>query len=212
MRETELIVVRHGETEWNVAGREQGQFDSELTARGKAQARAVAERLQGRRVAAIFTSDLWRALQTANIIAAATGSTVIGDARLRERHLGVFQGLTWPEIKTQYPNEYREFQTGNPDYVITGGESARQRFERTVGCVEEIARRHPGESLVIVAHGGVLNGLFRHVLHIPLEAPRRFKLWNASLNVFYFGETGDWMLGTWGDTAHLSNLGTLDDR
>ena len=211
MCETKLIVVRHGESVWNAEGRQQGHLDSGLSPRGLSQARLLAKRLRGCSLAAIYTSELGRARQTAEIIAHHVTAPVVSDARLRERHLGVFQGLTWAEAKTQWPVEYAAFQTGDVDYVIPGGESARQRFTRTVGAIEEIARRHLGAAVLLVTHGGVLNGLFRRVLGIPLEAPRRFKLWNASLNVFSYRANGDWLLGTWGDTAHLEELGTLDD-
>ena len=210
MNTAEVIVVRHGESEWNREGRQQGHLDSGLSARGKAQAEAIAHRLAERSFAALYSSDLGRAHQTAKIIADVTGHTAILDARLRERNLGIFEGLTWPEIEQRYPEDCRSFRTGDPDYVIPNGESARRRFCRTVGCLEEIAGNHAGEVIVIVAHGGVLSGLFRKALGIPLEAPRRFRLWNAGLNTFFF-EDGSWTLGSWGDVAHLADIGTLYD-
>jgi probable phosphoglycerate mutase len=208
---TRLIVVRHGETQANLDGRWQGHGDSPLTKTGIAQAQAVAQRLQGYRFSRLYSSDLGRALQTARIIADRTGHEIVLDERLRERHLGIFQGLTRAEMAARYPEEWHLYRTAGPDVVIPGGESARQRFERSTSCLREIALNHPGETLVIVTHGGVLNGLLRHTLDIPLEAPRRFRIPNAGINVFLFdGE--NWLLETWGDTSHLQDRAALDDN
>jgi probable phosphoglycerate mutase len=208
---TKLIVVRHGETHANLYGRWQGHSDSPLTKAGIAQAEAVAQRLKGCRFSRLYSSDLGRALQTAQIIADRTGHEIILDERLRERHLGVFQGLTRAEMEATYPEEWHLYRTAGPDYAIPGGESAPQRFERSTTCLREIATHHPGETVVIITHGGVLNGLLRHTLGIPLEAPRRFRIWNASINVFLFdGE--NWLLDTWGDVSHLRDHAVLDDN
>jgi len=201
MQATRLIVIRHGESKWNREGRQQGHLDSGLTETGIAQVRAIAERLRKQSFTALYSSDLGRAYQTAEIIASQTGHRVVTDERLRERNLGIFQGHTWDEIERKYPEELHSYRTSGPGYVIPQGESVRQRVQRTVGCLEELATRHRGESIVVVAHSGVLNGLLRRTLGIPLEQRRRFKLWNASLNVFLY-EDGTWTLGTWGDVAH----------
>ena len=93
-------------------------------------------------------------------------------------------------------------RTVGPEYVIPGGESVRQQIERNVGFLNEVAMKHMGEKVVVVTHGGVVSGLFRHTLNIPLDAPRRFEFVNAGLNVFAY-EEGNWMLRTWGDVSHL---------
>jgi probable phosphoglycerate mutase len=206
----EVIVVRHGETEWNRIGRQQGHLDSPLSETGIAQAEAIAERLAGEEFTALYSSDLGRAFHTAERIAARTGREIIKDARLRERHLGIFQGLTREEAHVKHPDESERLDSGDPDYRIPGGESARARYERMVACIEEIAARHPGERIVIVSHGGALRSLFYRTVGIPLSAPRAFKLFNASINRFYF-EDGAWKLATWGDISHLDGLDTIDD-
>jgi probable phosphoglycerate mutase len=206
----ELIVVRHGATEWNKIGRQQGHLDSPLSETGIAQAEVIAERLSREKFTALYSSDLGRAYGTAEYIAARTGHEIIAEKRLRERNLGVFQGRTWDEIEEELPEEVAAFRTGDPDYRIPEGESARERYERTVGCIEQIAAQHPGERIVIVAHGGVLDGLFRRALGIDLTEPRRFKLFNASVNTFLV-EDGSWKLATWGDICHLGEIGGLDD-
>ena len=111
MRRTQLIVVRHGETEWNIAGIRQGHLDSRLTARGMAQAKALAQRLARERFTALYSSDLGRAVQTAMSVADLTGHEVVTDARLRERHLGIFQGLNADEILRRFPEERRMLRT-----------------------------------------------------------------------------------------------------
>lgn len=206
----ELIIVRHGETVWNALGRQQGHLDSPLSPLGIRQAEAIAERLSTERFDALYTSDLGRAHATAQRIAARTGREVIVDKGLRERNLGIFQALTMEEVAARYPEEYARFKSGDPDYRIPRGESARERHERIVAAVGKIVSRHAGGRIVIVAHGGVLQSLFRHAVGLPLSAPRTFKLFNASLNTF-FVENGSWKLGAWGDTNHLRAIGTQDD-
>jgi probable phosphoglycerate mutase len=209
MEPTHLIIIRHGQTQWNIAGIRQGHLDSPLTERGVAQAKALGRRLAHESFRALYSSDLGRAVGTAKMIAAMTGHEVFTDARLRERHLGVFQGLTAEQLKEKFPEEYRLHRTMGPEYVIPGGESVRQQVERNVECLTAIAKNHTGETIVVVTHGGVLSGFLRHALSIPLEAPRRFEFVNAGLNVFAY-ENGDWFLQTWGDISHLGAAGTCD--
>jgi probable phosphoglycerate mutase len=202
MIRTQIIIVRHGQTQWNIRKIRQGHLDSELTDKGVAQARALGQRIARENFTALYSSDLGRALHTARMIAAVTGHEIVTDERLRERHLGVFQGLSGDEIKDKHPEEYRMHRTLGPEYVIPGGESVRQQVARNVDCLDEIALKHPGEKVVVVTHGGVVSGLFRHALNIPLDAPRRFEFVNAGLNVFAY-EEGHWILRTWGDVSHL---------
>ena len=203
---TELIVVRHGETFWNSEGLIQGHLDTDLSPMGIRQAEAIAERLAEEKFVAIYSSDLKRAYQTAEYLAGKTGHKITADRRLRERNLGIFQGLTMDEVEQRYPGEFNLYKTGGPDYVVPDGESRRQQFERAIDCIKEISVRHNGESIVIVTHGGVLSGLFRYVLDIPIFAPTRFKLFNASINTFFI-ENGIWLLGCWGDVGHLRDIG-----
>jgi probable phosphoglycerate mutase len=209
MRRTRVIIVRHGQTQWNLKLIRQGHLDSPLTERGIAQAKALGERLAQEEIGGLYSSDLGRAVQTAEMIAAVTGHAVVTDVRLRERNLGVFQGLGRQEIERQFPEEYRLHRSLGPDYVIPSGESVIQQVERNLSCLSEIAERHGSETVVVVTHGGVLSGLFRHTFSIPFGAPRRFEFMNASLNVFNY-EDGDWFLQTWGDVSHLGTVGTGD--
>ena len=203
MQRTQVIIVRHGETEWNLKGIRQGHFDSRLTTKGMAQAKALGARLGREKFTSLYSSDLGRAVETAQAIANVTGHAIVTDARLRERHLGIFQGLNGDEISAKHPKERRLMRSEGPGYVIPGGESMVQQVERNVGCLNELAAKHQGEQIVAVTHGGVVSGFFRYTLEISLEAPRRFEFVNAGINVFAHDD-GNWMLLTWGDVSHLA--------
>lgn len=198
---TKLIIVRHGETQWNVENREMGQLDAELTPRGLAQAEQLAARLQRVGFARVYSSDLGRAARTAEIIAKTSGVDVSLDIDLRERHMGIFQGLTPLEMRQRFPFERQRFEE-EPDYPIPGGESGPQRSARTIPAITGIAERHPGETTVIVTHSGVLRGFFEYVLAMSSGQGWRFRRDNASYNAFEF-EDGKWTLVTWNDTSHL---------
>jgi probable phosphoglycerate mutase len=201
---TELILIRHGETEWNARGRLQGHLDSPLSARGLRQADALAARLASVSFHALYSSDLGRALETARRIAARTSHPVLQDMRLRERGLGLLEGLTREEASQRHPEVFAEYAAGGPDFVIPGGESASQRLRHALECLEELAARHAGARIVVVTHGGVLSSLFRHCLGIPPGAPRSFSVLNASWSRFDH-HAGAFRLVTWGDVNHLSD-------
>lgn len=210
MNATQIIVLRHGETVWNVEGRYQGHLDSPLTAAGLAQGKAMAQRLAHIPFRALYSSDLGRARQTAELIGVATGQAIRFEPDLRERHLGIFQGVAKAEVPSRFPREFDDFRRGGPDHIIPEGESARQRYEIVTACLEKLASNHAGQTLVVVAHGGTLSALLRYVLKIPLEVPRRFRLPNAAFNRFAW-ESGRWYLETWGDTSHWQTPVSSDD-
>jgi probable phosphoglycerate mutase len=209
MDRAQIIIVRHGQTEWNIKGIRQGNLDSRLTEKGMAQAKALAQRLAREHFKALYSSDLGRAVQTAQEVASVTGHEIITDPRLRERHLGIFQGLSGEEIKQKHPEEYKLHRSLGPDYVIPGGESVKQQVVRNITYLNEIGSKHLGETIVVVTHGGVISGLFRHTFSIPFNAPRRFEFTNAGLNIFAY-EEGNWFLLTWGDVSHLAPDGRTE--
>ncbi|HUX21967.1 MAG TPA: histidine phosphatase family protein [Spirochaetia bacterium] len=227
---TRVLLVRHGETVWNKEGRIQGHLDSDLTPRGVAQASSVASRLKGYGFDALYSSDLGRAFKTAERIAAATGCRIIREPRLRERNLGIFQGMTEGEILERYPVEWERFRSMEPDYRIPDGESSRDRILRSESLLDEVAERHSGETVLFVTHGGILDGIFRLVTGLPLDLPRQFKIWNAGVNVISRAALGTqedtgplfsggpasapaegWMIELWGDTGSLASGEVLDD-
>ncbi len=207
---TKIIVVRHGETEWNRAHIFQGQLDSPLSELGIQQANAVAAALAEEKIDVVYASDLGRALHTAKIISAPHQLAVLTDKRLRERHLGIFQGLNKKEMLDQFSEDVQKYRSGDPDHVIPDGESSRQRYERSITCLQELADQHAGETILIVTHGGVLRGFLEMVLNLPMNGKRRFSLYNAGIARFSLLH-GHWMLDSWGETWHLRHLDVKDD-
>ncbi len=188
----------------------QGHLDSDLTELGIRQAQAVAERLEQEPFTALYSSDLQRAYRTAESIAAKTGHSIITEPALRERRLGLFQGFTLAELPAHYPDEFERYVARDPDYVVPNGESVAQKHKRALECLARIGERHPGERVVGITHGGILDSILRHVLNINLSEPRRFKILNASIHTFLW-ENGLWILHTWGDVTHLHGLSARDD-
>lgn len=201
--ETEVVLIRHGQTRWNLEGRWQGHADSPLTEFGLNQAKALAERLSNMAFSALYSSDLGRARETAGIIARRTGHDILFDARLRERNVGIFQGLTLSEMQERFPEAFEKYRLFDQDAVIPGGESMNQRYAVNIQCINEIAEKHRGQSVVVVTHGGVLNSMFRYVLKLPPEANRRYQIKNTAINAFLWGPNG-WVLQTWGDISHVN--------
>jgi probable phosphoglycerate mutase len=197
-----LLVVRHGETAWNVEGRIQGHRDSPLTPAGVAQARAVAERLRGERLSALFGSDLGRAVETARHVADATRLALRLHPGLRERAYGVFEGLTWEEIERTWPEDFARARARDPEHVVPAGESAARFRERVLATLARIAASSAGKRIAIVTHGGVLDVLYREVRKLSLAAPREHSVRNATLNVFRWS-AGALELERWGDLDHL---------
>ena len=202
---TELVVIRHGETVWNSERRMQGQTNSVLSARGRAQALALGQRMRSERFDFLYSSDLSRAHETAQAIGAVTGHEVRLDRRLRERGFGIFEGLTRAEMETRYPAEFERFRLRDPDYTIPGGESPRAFYERSMTCFLDLIERHRGRRMVIVAHGLLLDSLYRAAHDLDLLAPRSLDLVNAGLNTFRHHD-GRWQMLVWGDRAHLDNI------
>ena len=197
-----LILIRHGETLWNQEHRMQGHADSPLTPVGVTQARQLASRLAQIQFAALYSSDLGRALETARSVAQATGHEVVVDARLRERNFGVFEGLTGAEMHERYPEVFTQFKTRDPGFAVPGGESALEFRDRALGCLQEIAQRHLGEIAVVVTHGLVLDMVYRSAYRIALDEKRDFELVNAGINRCRFNRDV-WQVDVWGDGSHL---------
>jgi len=210
MSETVLTLVRHGETEWNAAGRIQGHLDIPLSDIGLAQAAAIGWRLGGERFDTILSSDLQRALQTARSLVRPPGQTILRDARLRERHLGVLQGLTGEEAAIRQPHAWGVFKARNPEAALEGGETLGEFSRRVVALIDELLRAHAGSRLLLVTHGGVLDAAYRHATGLPLNAPRDFPIYNASVNVLRHRDSV-WTVESWEDVSHLPQELAMDD-
>ena len=211
MEATRLIVLRHGETAWNVDTRIQGQLDIGLNATGVRQAQQLGEALADETVAAIYASDLARARDTALAVAGPLGMEVVAEPRLRERAFGQFEGRTFADIEANSPDEARRWRTRDPDFEPEGGESLIVFRRRVTAVASELAARHPGALVVLVAHGGVMDVLYRAATGQELQAPRTWHLGNAAINRLLWTPQGLTLVG-WGDTAHLMDEPSLDER
>lgn len=203
MPATRICLVRHGETAWNVEKRLQGQLDVPLNAVGEAQARATAQGLEGQRFAALYSSDLSRARQTAEAIAQVVNLPIHLQAQLRERQYGIFERLTYTEAEARYPSEYARLHARDPDFVIPQGESLRQMVQRVGSCLRSLVADHPGQQILLVAHGGVLDAIRRIVTGKPLDEPRDFQISNAALNWLEFHPQNGWKILAWDQRDHL---------
>jgi probable phosphoglycerate mutase len=205
---TKIILIRHGETNWNAEGRIQGHLPVPLNRRGLAQAAAVADRMKNVTVDAVYSSDLLRAHQTAEAIARLDGHEIHDDARLREWDLGMLSGLLRTEAERDHPQAARIYREYLVEAPIPGGESIRQRFERVTEAVEEIAGRHDGQRVLIVTHGGPLGDCYRRAVGKGVEERMKIDLLNASVNRIRI-EEGRWELEAWAQVSHLEAIGSL---
>lgn len=166
---TTLHLIRHGQTDWNLAGRYQGQADVPLNDCGRAQASLLAARLAGARFDAIFSSDLSRALETARALAALTGLPVHTDRRLREIHQGEWEGMLIHDIRDGYPERFARAQVDPLLPRAPGGESVGQVAGRMSSAADEIARAHPGGTVLLVSHGLAIAALYCLARRLPLS-------------------------------------------
>lgn len=208
MSATTLVLVRHGETAWNAEGRVQGQTDVPLNDVGRAQAEALVPVLGAERFAAIYSSDLLRVRETAQPTARVLRLDAALDAGLRERHYGQFETLTYLECAARFPAEFERFRAKELDFDFGTGESLRDFNARAIACVHSIAARHPGASVLVFTHGGVLEMLLREATARGLRSSRDFEIPNAAINRFDFA-AGAWTLRAWAERAHLE--AALDD-
>jgi len=151
---TELLLVRHGETDWNRDRRFQGHADPPLNEAGREQAHALAAELAGEAIELVYTSDLARARETAEIVAARLGADVVALRELREIDVGDWQGLTWPEIEERYPEGAQAWHEHGSGWKA--GETYDELGERVVAALREIAARHPAQRVLVVGHGGTI--------------------------------------------------------
>lgn len=210
---TRIIAIRHGETAWNVDTRLQGHLDIGLNARGQWQAARAAEALADEDIAAIYSSDLARASATAQAIADKSSRLVARQLRLntglRERGFGIFEGRTYAEVASGWPKESQRWRQRDPHFAPHGGESLVQVRDRIAATVNALASQHVGEQIVLVAHGGVMDALYRLATRQEIESPRTWDLGNAAINRLLWTPDGLSLVG-WSDTRHLDDV-TLDE-
>lgn len=204
---TEILLIRHGETAWNFEARLQGHLDIALNPNGVAQAQLLAQALHAEPLDAIIASDLQRARQTAEAIAATRGMTVTIDSALRERCFGAFEGLLYDEIEVHFPQAYQQWKAREVDARYPSGkhqaETLREFSARSLRSVIGHAQRHRGQRIAIVTHGGVLDCLYRAARDIDLARARDFDIRNTAVNRFSWDGT-ILKLTRWGDVSHLA--------
>ena len=206
---TRILAIRHGETAWNVDARMQGQLDIPLNDTGRWQAHRLALAVSDEDIAAVYASDLLRAFQTAQAVAKGCGRPIVTDIGLRERGFGVFEGFTFNEIEARWPQQSERWRRRDPDFAPDGGESLRDFYARSIEATTRLAAAHPGETIALVAHGGVMDCLYRAASRLDLQAPRSWQLLNASVNRLLLTESGLTLVG-WNDTYHLEDS-SLDE-
>lgn len=202
---TTLLLLRHGETEWNLSGRWQGQAaDTRLTELGRLQARRVAGRLRSYPIDAIYSSDLRRALETAEIVGQTLEMMPLAEPGLRESDIGIWTGLTWEEIAARFPDEIAAMLAGQ-DVRRGGGETYGELQARLAGAVDQIVARHPGQTVLLVSHGAAVRTLVAHALDASLAQMHRIAIGgNTALSVVQM-RRGALHLVSYNDTAHLDN-------
>jgi 2,3-bisphosphoglycerate-dependent phosphoglycerate mutase len=202
---TYIFLLRHGQTAWNAEQRIQGQLDVPLNANGLWQAQRLADALHSESITAIYSSDLMRPRQTIAPLAQRLGLDVALDASLRERAFGSFEGRTYQEIDQRWPEHAVQWRGRDPHYRPGGGEDLLTFNERCVSTVLRLAAAHAGQTITIVAHGGVLDCVYRAALRIDLSAPRSWTIDNAVINRLLWTPEGLSVVG-WNDGAHLEVL------
>ncbi len=202
---TRICFIRHGETDWNVAKRIQGQTDVPLNETGRSQALAMAFNAAHHDFNAVYSSDLMRAMDTATGVAERSGLEVNKLPQLRERHFGVFQGYTAEEGLQRYPEAQVWYTARDVDYDFATGESLLQFSERVSEAVAYLTQQHPDQTLAVISHAGVLEIIYRKATGRPLHTPRDFVIPNCALNWFNFDEKG-WHLEAWDDHHHLKKV------
>lgn len=183
---TRLILIRHGETEWNRLGRWQGQTDVPLNPGGRRQARDLADRFQHEPLDSVYSSDLRRARETAQVLAEATGAPLVEDPRLREIHLGTWEGLLFDEIRRRDGDRLDRFRAEPASERAPGGEGVLDVQRRSLAALDEIVRTHPHGSVALVSHGLTLAVIKIRLLGLPLESVWEVEPANAAPEEYHW--------------------------
>ncbi|HEY3581977.1 MAG TPA: histidine phosphatase family protein [Pyrinomonadaceae bacterium] len=207
LNETHVLLIRHGQSEGNAARRFGGHTATPLSPRGRKQAQATARALVNEGITAIYSSDLARAMETAQSLAKLTGLPVNATSAFRERSVGVMEGLTFEDAAQQHPDEYAALLRRDFEHVLTGGESYRQLLDRAWQKLDEIIERHRGGKIAVFSHTGTICILALHLMG-ALDAPELKPVWisnaNCAITRFELRDDGFVRVLTINDTRHLS--------
>jgi len=203
-----LLLCRHGQTEFNAGARFQGQTNTPLSERGRAQARLLASRLAGEHIDVAYASDLDRAKETALIALGERPVPLHLDQRLREVAFGRWEGLTFVEIRDRFPEDVAGRERDRVHFAMPGGESLAQLAVRAKDFLVDVLPRHQDQSTLVVAHGGTINVLLSNVLDIPLSSWWRLRNHNANVSLIHLSSDGPRLMH-FNDTCHLAALAEL---
>lgn len=198
-----LLIVRHGETEWNAEGRIQGHTDIGLSEKGAEQARSLGQRLADRQIDVAYSSDLKRTSETAKLALGGRDITLNETPRLREYNKGIFEGMTLSEIQEKFPAEYPKYLEKDLSYAPEGGETTRDVSTRMASIFAEIKANHLDETVLVVSHGGVLRAAMVSLLGMPLEGNWSFVFGNCGLTMVDT-YTDNAVLQLFNDTSHIN--------
>lgn len=209
MAATRIIAIRHGETDWNTGARIQGHTDIALNAHGLWQAQRLAQALADEHIHYIYSSDLERARTTAQTIASHHANTAERPLQthkgLRERAFGQFEGSTFEQIAARWPEAAQRWKQRDPSFGPPGGETLQDFFNRIQNTLDVLASRHLEKQIVIVAHGGVMDVLYRLATRQNLTSPRSWQLGNTAINRLLWTPESLTIVG-WSDTRHLDDV------
>jgi 2,3-bisphosphoglycerate-dependent phosphoglycerate mutase len=203
---TELIVIRHGETDWNLQHRFQGQIDVPLNTTGLHQAERLGARMAGEAIDVLVCSDLVRARRTAEPVWLPRGLVPVVEPLWREQSFGVLEGLDVPTIRSRHADLWNRWTRHEADYALPdGGESNRAFHARVMRALRQLVAAHAGRRVAVVTHGGVLDMLWREAQGLPLHGPRECAIPNTGINrLLWRGEA--LQVVQWADDAHLAGL------
>jgi probable phosphoglycerate mutase len=206
---THVVIIRHGQSQGNAEGRFGGHTDTPLSPRGRRQAQATARALASEKFDAIYTSDLPRAIETANPLAKLTGALLETTEALRERSVGVMEGLTFEEAAEKHPEQYQALLRRDFEHVLLGGESYRQTLDRASRKLDEAIEQHKGGRIALFAHTGTICILILHLMG-ALDAPELKPVWIATANCgiarFDLRDDGFVRVLVVNDTRHLVGI------
>ncbi len=201
---TRLLLIRHGETDWNREGRIQGHTDLPLNETGRRQAERLAGRLAGWPIAALYSSDLARAAESARILGRAIARDPVLDAAWRERSGGAVEGLVDPEIRERFPEVWTEMRSRR-FWTAPRAEPVESVRDRLLGAYHAVLERHPDQTVAVVSHGFALRLLVAQVLGLPIDLPTAFSVGgNTGLTRLEVDERGA-VVTLLNDTSHLED-------
>ena len=198
---TRLLLIRHAQTEWNIQRRFQGHGDSPITQEGQEQLQRLKSRLAGLEFDVVYSSDLRRTMETSQML---SGKQRVEEPRLRERGVGILEGLNLEQIMAQHAEAFLAFRSGDKDHQIEGGESLQNALNRAWTFLEEMPEKHPGAELAAVSHAGLIRLICKQILGLAMDAPNFFQIPNTSLTQLVFSpKDRSWSLECLADTTHL---------